>query len=65
MIRSLIINEFIKVLNKKRTYIGFILLFILVPLIILAIGDGAEYLESQIYGQLRDSFINRTYMFSK
>ena len=57
MIRSLIINEFIKVLNKKRTYIGFILLFILVPLIILAIGDGAEYLESQIYGQLRDSFM--------
>ena len=57
MIRSLIINEFIKVLNKKRTYIGFILLFLLVPLIILAIGDGAEYLESQIYGQLRDSFM--------
>lgn len=57
MIRSLIINEFIKVINKKRTYIGFILLFILVPLIILAIGDGAEYLESQIYGQLRDSFM--------
>lgn len=57
MIKSLIINEFIKVLNKKRTYIGFILLFILVPLIILAIGDGAEYLESQIYGQLRDSFM--------
>ena len=57
MIRSLIINEFIKVLNKKRTYIGFILLFILVPLIILAIGDGEEYLESQIYGQLRDSFM--------
>ena len=57
MIRSLIINEFIKVINKKRTYIGSILLFILVPLIILAIGDGAEYLESQIYGQLRDSFM--------
>ena len=57
MIRSLIINEFIKVLNKKRTYIGFILLFILFPVIILAIVDGAEYLESQIYGQLRDSFM--------
>ena len=33
------------------------LYFFLVPLIILAIGSGAEYLENKIYGQLKDSFI--------
>ena len=57
MIRSLIFNESIKALHKKRTYISFILIFFLVPLIILAIGSGAEYLENKIYGQLNDSFI--------
>ena len=57
MIRSLIFNESIKALHKKRTYISFVLIFFLVPLIILAIGSGAEYLENKIYGQLKDSFI--------
>ena len=57
MLKSVFINEAIKALYKKRTYISFILLFFLVPLIVLAIGDGAEYLERQIYGQLKDSFI--------
>ena len=33
------------------------MLFFLVPLIILAIGNGADYLEKQIYGQLTDSFV--------
>ena len=57
MFRNILINEAIKALYKKRTYISFILLTFLVPLIILAIGDGADYLERQIYGQLKDSFI--------
>ncbi|MAV15777.1 MAG: hypothetical protein CMG08_03070 [Candidatus Marinimicrobia bacterium] len=57
MFKSILKNEAIKVLHKKRTYISFILLTFLVPLIILAIGDGADYLERQIYGQLKDSFI--------
>ena len=57
MIRSLLFNEGIKALYKKRTYISFILIFFLVPLIIWSIGSGAEYLENKIYGQLKDSFI--------
>ena len=57
MFRRILINEAIKALHKKRTYISFILLFFLVPLIILAIGNGADYLERQIYGQLKDSFL--------
>ena len=57
MLKPLLTNEAIKVLNKKRTYISFILLFFLVPLIVVAISSGGEYLEMQIYGQLKDSFI--------
>ena len=57
MFRRILINEAIKALHKKRTYISFILLFFLVPLIILAIGNVADYLERQIYGQLKDSFL--------
>ena len=33
------------------------LLLFLVPLIVVAISSGGEYLEMQIYGQLKDSFI--------
>ena len=57
MFKNILTNEAIKALYKKRTYISFVLLTFLVPLIILAIGDGAEYMESRIYGQLKDSFI--------
>ena len=57
MLKPLLTNEAIKVLNKKRTYISFMLLLFLVPLIVLAISSGGEYLEKQIYGQLKDSFI--------
>ena len=57
MLKNILTNEAIKALYKKRTYISFALLTFLVPLIILAIGDGAEYMESRIYGQLKDSFI--------
>jgi len=57
MLRSMLLNEAIKALKKKRTYISFTLLFFLVPVIVLAIGNGSGYLEMQIYGQLKDSFI--------
>ena len=57
MIKSLFINEMVKTIKKKRTYIAFILLGLLIPLIVIAIGSGADYLEQKIYGQLKDSFI--------
>ena len=57
MIKSVLANEFIKAMHKKRTYISFVLLFFLVPLIGMAIGSGSGYLEKQIYGQLKDSFV--------
>ena len=57
MIKSVLVNEFIKAMHKKRTYISFVLLFFLVPLIVMAIGSGSGYLEKQIYGQLKDSFV--------
>ena len=57
MLSSILINEAVKTLKKKRTYISFALLFFLVPMIVLAIGNGSGYLEMQIYGQLKDSFI--------
>ena len=57
MLSSILINEAVKTLKKKRTYISFTLLFFLVPMIVLAIGNGSGYLEMQIYGQLKDSFI--------
>ena len=56
MIKSVLVNEFIKAMHKKRTYISFVLLF-LVPLIVMAIGSGSGCLEKQIYGQLKDSFV--------
>ena len=57
MLSSILVNEAVKTLKKKRTYISFALLFFLVPMIVLAIGSGSGYLEMQIYGQLKDSFI--------
>ena len=57
MLSSILVNEAVKTLKKKRTYISFTLLFFLVPMIVLAIGSGSGYLEMQIYGQLKDSFI--------
>ena len=57
MIKTVLINELIKAMHKKRTYISFVLLFFLVPLIVMAIGSGSGYLEKQIYGQLKDSFV--------
>ena len=57
MLKSLIINEIIKVAQKKRTYISFFLITILIPFIVLAVKSGGGSLESKLYGQLADSFI--------
>ena len=57
MIKNLLINEIIKVSYKKRTYISFALITILIPFIVLAVKNGGGSLESKLYGQLADSFI--------
>ncbi len=54
---KLIKNEFIKTFYKKRTYISFLLIAIIIPFIIFAIKNGGSSLELKIYGQLQDSFI--------
>ena len=56
MMQILIMNELNKVLNRKRTYISFLLIGILIPFIVGAIGNGGTTLEKSIYGQLSDSF---------
>ena len=56
MIKFLIYNEFQKIFFRKRTYIGFILIGILIPFIVGAIDNGGNMLEKSIYGQLSDSF---------
>ena len=57
MIKNLLINEFVKVVYKKRTYISFVLITALIPFIVLAVKNGGSSLESKLYGQLADSFI--------
>ena len=57
MIKNLIQNEAKKTLHKKRTYISFILITLLIPFIVTAIDDGGKTLELKIYGQLADSFL--------
>ena len=54
---NLIKNEFIKTFYKKRTYISFLLITVIMPFIIFAIKNGGSSLELKIYGQLQDSFI--------
>jgi len=56
MIKFLVLNEFQKIIYRKRTYIGFILIGILIPFIVGAIDNGGNMLEKTIYGQLSDSF---------
>ena len=56
MIKDLIINEGLKALHKKRTYISFILITVLIPFIVLAVDKTGKTLETKIYGQLADSF---------
>jgi ABC-2 type transport system permease protein len=54
---SLFYNELVKVFYKRRTYISFILITLLIPFIIYAIDYGAISLQNKIYGQMQDSFI--------
>ena len=56
MIITLVRSEIKKVLKRKRTYISFVLIGILIPFIIGAINSGGTTLEKSIYGQLSDSF---------
>ena len=57
MIINLLRNELTKALYKKRTFIGVLLILLLIPFIVIAINKGAYSLQSKIYGQLEDSFI--------
>ena len=54
---SLVHNELVKVLFKRRTYISFILITLLIPALVYAIDYGAISLQNKIYGQMQDSFI--------
>ena len=54
MLKNLIANEFIKVIHKKRTYISFFLITVLIPFIVLAVKNGGGSLENKLYGQLAD-----------
>ena len=58
MIITLVRSEVKKVLKRKRTYISFVLIGILIPFIIGAINSGGTTLEKSIYGQLSDSFFS-------
>ena len=54
---NLFYNELIKILFKRRTYISFLLIAFLIPVIVYAIDYGAASLQTKIYGQMEDSFI--------
>ncbi len=54
---NLVHNELIKILFKRRTYISFILIALLIPALVYAIDYGAVSLQNKIYGQMQDSFI--------
>ena len=54
---NLFYNELIKALYKRRTYISFILITLLIPVVVYAIDYGAISLQNKIYGQMQDSFI--------
>ena len=53
MLAKLIHNELVKVLYKRKTYISFLLITILIPIIVYAIDYGAVSLQNKIYGQSR------------
>ena len=57
MMINLIYNELIKTMLKRRTYISFILITFLIPIIVYAIDYGAVSLQNKIYGQMQDSFL--------
>ena len=50
-------NELIKAIFKKRTYISFLLITLLIPALVYAIDYGAISLQNKIYGQMQDSFM--------
>ena len=54
---NLLKNELIKMIYKKRSYISFSLIIILIPFIVGAIDHGGNSLEKSLYGQLSDSFL--------
>ena len=57
MMINLFYNELVKALYKRRTYISFLLITLLIPVIVYAIDYGAISLQTKIYGQMEDSFI--------
>ncbi len=57
MIISLFYNELVKVLYKRRTYISFILITLLIPLIVYGFQYGALSLEQKLDSQMQDVFI--------
>ena len=57
MMLSLLLNEIIKMIHKKRSYISFVLILVLIPFIVGAIDHGGNSLEKSLYGQLSDSFL--------
>ena len=54
---NLLKNELIKMIYKKRSYISFSLIIVLIPFIVGAIDHGGNSLEKSLYGQLSDSFL--------
>ena len=48
---NLFYNELIKALYKRRTYISFILITLLIPVIVYAIDYGAISLQNKIYAK--------------
>tara|TARA_Y100000996_G_C22547897_1_gene652560 strand:- start:458 stop:1294 length:837 start_codon:yes stop_codon:yes gene_type:complete len=54
---KLLYNEYLKAIYKRRTYISFLLITLLIPVIIFAIDYGAISLQNKIYGQMQDSFL--------
>ena len=57
MIFNLLLNEVTKMIRKKRSYISFLLVIVLIPFIVGAIDHGGNSLEKSLYGQLSDSFL--------
>jgi ABC-2 type transport system permease protein len=57
MILNLLKNELIKIIKRKRSYISFSLIIVLIPFIVGAIDHGGNTLEKSLYGQLADSFL--------
>ena len=57
MMLNLLLNELIKMIHKKRSYISFVLILVLIPFIVGAIDHGGNSLEKSLYGQLSDSFL--------